>query len=131
MSIAYGPKKIIRAASGGANHVSTDSGDATCLGRSCDLSLYNFASIQLVWSGLGGTPNGTATVEVSEDGTNWDTKKIEVAGASVDAVIALSGAAGNDTLSIETVTERYYRVSYVKGTTTGGSIDCILMAKGS
>ncbi len=127
MSIAYGPKKIIRSANAGANHISTDSLDAACIGRSCDLALYNVASMQLIWSGLTGTINGTLTFEVSDDGVNWDTKKI---GGS-DAVITVSGAAGNDVLSSVEITERYARANWAKVGVTGGTIDCIILAKGS
>lgn len=126
MSITYGPKKLLRSATAGANHVSSDNLDALTIGRAVDLALYTSASVQLIWSGLTGTINGVLTVEVSDDGTNWDTKKI---GGS-DATITVSGAAGNDTLSLDgIVTERYYRVNWAKNLVTGGTLDCILIAK--
>jgi len=127
MSIAYGPKKIIRAATAGANHVSDDSGDVYCLGRSCDLALYNFASVQLIWSGITGASTGTLTVEVSDDNVNWDTKMI----GAVPMVITISGAAGNDVITTTEVTERYYRASWVKVGVTGGTVTAIIMAKGT
>lgn len=127
MSIAYGPKKIISGASAGANHVSDDSLDAACLGRPCDLSLYNSASIQLIWSGLTGTLNGVLSLFVSDDNVNWDQK---MTGAT-PVQITVSGAAGNDTISTVEVTERYARASWNKTGVTGGIVTCIIMAKGS
>ncbi len=126
MSIAYGPKKIINAATAGVNHRSDDSGDAFCLGRSCDLSLYSMASVQLIWSALTGTLNGVLTIECSDDNVNWDVKKI----AAVDATITVSGAAGNDTLSLDyIVSERYYRAKWVATGVTDGVVTAIIFAK--
>lgn len=126
MSIAYGPKKIISGATAGADHVSTNSGDAFCFGRACDVALYNVISIQLIWAGLTGTLDGKVTVEVSNDGVNWDTKKIGVANAEIQ----VSGAAGNDTISITDSTERYYRANWAHTGVTGGTINCFIVAKG-
>ena len=131
MSIAYGPKKIIRAAGAGSNQLSDDGANPNAIGRACDLSLYNFASVQLIWSGLTGTLDGVLSIEVSDDGTNWDTKTIQVAGVTVDAKITVSGAAGNDSISIDLLTERYYRARWTKTGVTGGLVTCILIAKGS
>lgn len=131
MSISYGPKKIIRAAGAGSNQISDDNANPNALGRSFDLSLYNFASVQLIWSGLTGTLDGVLSIEVSDDNTNWDTKTIQVAGAVVDAKITVSGAAGNDTISIDLVTERFYRARWTKNGVTGGLVTCLITAKGT
>ena len=130
MSIAYGPKKIIRSAAAGSNHVSDDSLDALCIGRSCDIALYNFASVQLIWSGLTGTLNGVLSVEVSDDNINWN-PKMDIAATPAAFAITVSGASGNKSISIDNTTERYYRVNWAKTGVTGGTITCILMAKGS
>lgn len=129
MSIAYGPKKIIRAAGAGSNQLSDDSGNPNAIGRACDISLYSIASIQVIWSGLTGTLDGVLSIEASDDGINWDVKTIEVAGVVVDAKITVSGAAGNDTISIDKATERYYRARWTKNGVTGGLITCLLIAK--
>ena len=118
MSITYAPRKIIADLGAGTDRTSSVS----------DLSLYNVASVQLTWIGLTGTPNGVLTVEVSDDGVNWDTKKLS---SGSDATITVSGAAGTDVLSIENVTEKFYRTKWAKTGVTGGTIACLIMAKGS
>ena len=132
MSIAYGPKKIIRTAAAQLNHISTDGGsDTSVIGRACDLSLYIYASIQLVWSGLAapGAQDATLTVEVSDDGTNWKTKKTDRGGVISDCVLTPLTAAGNDFVHITDVTERFYRVNWAKNSITAGTITCLLIAK--
>ena len=118
MSIAYGPKKILNLATAGADHVSA----------AIDLSLYVSCSIQLVWAGLTGTIDGTLTVEVSDDGVAWDTKKLT--GGS-NGVITVAGAAANDTLSFDqNLNERYLRANWAKNGVTGGTVTCLATAKG-
>lgn len=130
MSIAYGPKKIIRAAGAGSNQLSDDSGNPNAIGRPCDLSLYTYASVQLIWSGLTGTLDGVLSIEVSDDNVSWDVKTVEIAGVVSDLKITVSGAAGNDTISSDMVTERYYRAKWTKNGVTGGLVTCILCGKG-
>lgn len=125
MSIQYGPRKIINAAAADASHRSDDSGDSKCLGRSCDIGLYSLASVQLIWSGLTGTINGTLTIECSDDNINWDTKNNGV----TPCVITVSGAAGNDVLTISEVSEKYYRAKWDNVGVTGGLVTAILTAK--
>jgi hypothetical protein len=118
MSISYAPRKIIQAGNAGTDITSA----------SCDLSQFNAGSIQLIWSGLTGTLDGKLTVEVSDDGVNWDVKKLA---SGSDAIITVSGAAGNDVLTIEAMTEKLYRAKWAKTGVTAGVVTAILMAKGS
>ena len=128
MSIAYGPKKVIRTAAAQLNHISSNgSTDTSVLGRSCDLSLYCYGSVQLVWSGLTAPAaiDATLTVEVSNDNVNWSTKTIGV----TPAVISPTTGAGDEILSIPEITEKFYRLNWDKKTVTAGSITAIVHAK--
>ncbi len=83
-----------------------------------DLSLCDSASFHVIWSGLTGTLDGTVTVEVSNDGVNWDTKN----GASV----TLNSAASNQMISLNgVVTEEFYRVRLTPGNISAGSVTVI------
>ncbi len=94
------------------------------LGDQIDATAADSASFQCVWSGLGGTVDGTVQVKVSNDGgTSWDTKS----GAS----ITLTGSSGHETLSLNGVAmEAKYRLDYSNGSISSGTLDCYAILKG-
>ncbi len=105
--------RILSAVTAGADHDSA----------AVDASGSLYASFQIIWTSLSGTINGTAKVQVSNDGgTSWD----DVSGAS----LTLSGASGHDTISINGVlTEDMVRVSYAHGSISGGTVNCYATMK--
>lgn len=106
----------------GADHTSTTSADSCAAGAKIDLGLQTFGSAQVVWSGLTGTVNGTVQLNVSNDGTDWDSKS----GASV----TLSGASGHATISLNGVaSEEFYQVVYSHTGVTGGTVDVYFVGK--
>lgn len=113
--------------SGGSNHESDDAADATVSpGAAFVLGVADGFSIQCIWSGLGGTINGTLVFETSNDpacATTPTTAKWNIKSGNS---LVLSGAAGTGELSFSGsgfLNEKYNRVRYTAGTTTGGTLN--------
>lgn len=113
--------KALTASPAGANHVSTDSSDATVYGKPIDTGLWTTGSLQCRWSSLTGSVDATATLQATDDGLNWQDKS--------GAVLTLSGATGNGILSLTNITETNYRVNYAHNSVTGGLLSCVFVAK--
>lgn len=84
------------------------------------LTTFGEIGIQIVWTGLTGTINGTYVVQYSNDGTNWD---------NATTPIAFSGANGNDCLPFENAFFNYVRISCAVGGITGGTISASITLK--
>jgi len=95
------------------NAVYTSNTNGTALAIASD----NAWSVQLVWTSATGTVNGVVYIEVSDDGANWiahsSTANLTMSGAS--------GSGGYDTGNVS-MSWRFVRARYVKGTTTSANI---------
>lgn len=90
--------------------------DADAFGRAINLIEMNSGMFQLSWSGLTGTINATAKLQVSTSGAagTW----IDKAGGS----FTITGASGTDAIVLTTLPEAYYNVVYTSNGITGGTI---------
>ena len=110
-----------------ANHLSDDTTDAATLRADMDLSVSTVASFQLAWTGLTGTLNATATIEVSDDPTpsptgNWQAKS--------GATYTITTASGSTDIALNLVlAEQWYRINYQANGVTGGTIDARVFGK--
>lgn len=77
------------------------------------MTQYEDIGLQIVWASLTGTLDGTVTVSVSNDGSNWDT---------VGTPTTISSASGNKCIAIENVFFSYVKVEATKNNITGGTI---------
>lgn len=93
-----------------------ESKDSDAFGRAINTIEMNSGMFQLSWSGLTGTINATAKLQVSTSGAagTW----IDKAGGS----FTISGASGTDAIVLTTLPEAYYNVVYVSNGITGGTI---------
>lgn len=89
--------------------------------RALDFQRFHVASFHLIWASLTGSVDGTVKIQVSNDGTNW----VDKSGASIN----LSGASGNDLISLTTVTENFYKVVYTHNSISGGTMTGYCTAK--
>lgn len=89
-----------------------------------DASTSTFGSVQCLWASLTGTLDGQFIVEVSNnDGTTWTAKS--------GAAFTVSGATGNDSISLNAVvSEDRYRVRWVHNNVSGGTVNCYATFKG-
>ncbi len=87
-----------------------------------DLLGMKYASAQVVWSGFTGTLNASFKLQVSDNaGSNWEDKS--------GTTLSLATTAGNKVVSMTNVTEQFYRLLYLHGSVTGGTVNCYLVAK--
>lgn len=78
-------------------------------------------SFVFTWTGFN-TTDATVTIEVSNDGTNWDQK--------TGATFTIGSAADTQGISLNgVVTEDFYRVAFAHGTNSAGTISCIIACK--
>lgn len=87
---------------------------------------WKWLSFVFTWTGFNQV-DATVTIQVSNDGTNWDTKS----DASDDPVTyTFAAASGTHGISFNgVVTEAYYRVAFVHGTNSAGTISCVIAGK--
>ncbi len=91
---------------------------------SFDTSSALSGSLHCKWASIGGTPDATFTLEVSnDDGATWVAKS--------GGVITMSGASGSGAVSLAgVVTEGAYHVKYAKNSvTTTGTVNCYALFK--
>ncbi len=77
------------------------------------MTQFSGIGLQIVWESLSGTLDGTVTVYVSNDGTNWD---------DIGTPTTISTATGNQCIGIEDVFFTYVKVVATKNNITSGTI---------
>jgi hypothetical protein len=77
------------------------------------MTQYENTGLQIVWSSLTGTLDGSITIAVSNDGANWD---------AVGTTTTISSASGTKCIAIENIFFTYIKVDAVKNNITGGNI---------
>lgn len=113
--------QAITNAGASSNHTTTDATDSAVLGKAMNAEYRRYLSFQCNWASLTGGINATMSLEVSNDNATWTAK--------TSALYTLSGANGNQDVSLTNATERYYRLVYTAGTVSGGTINCFVVAK--
>lgn len=87
-----------------------------------DIGLNKYMSFQCFWTGITGTINGVVNLQASnDDGTTFTDK--------TSATFTMSGASGNQDVSLVNATEQKYHLVYTAGTVTGGALTCWVVAK--
>lgn len=120
-------KQVLTAAGAGADHTTTNSGDAAALGKAIDFGLVHYGSFQVNWASLTGTVNATITVYVSDDCVNYVVKS-DSGGNPV--LITLSGANGSNIINLlSVVAEPCYQLRYAHVGVTGGTVNAFAYGK--
>lgn len=101
-----------------------DSRDPLNYGEAFEFSQYTRFGIQIQWSALTGVINGVIRVQWS---LLVDSGYVDKPGA----LFNLYDADGEDGLTVENATEKFYRILYEPIGITGGTISGVLTAKGS
>jgi len=98
-----------------------------------DLAIAGFPpySLQAIWSGLTGTPNGTVKIKQSNDGINFDQlKTMNAEGEEVDFGIDIDSAGGSDSLEDKLgFSGVHMRIAVAVGSITAGTLTVILNQK--
>lgn len=119
--------KILKSATAGVNHTTTDPNDAFALGKAADYGLKRSGSFQVVWASLTGTVNATVAINSSVDCVNY---KPKLDASSNPISVTLSGASGSSIISINgLITEPCYQAVYTAGTVTGGTVSIFAYGK--
>jgi hypothetical protein len=81
---------------------------------------YSKVGMQIIWTSLTGTLDGSVVLQVSNDGTNFD---------NAHTPVVVSGASGNDAVALDNIFFAYYRVVATKNNVTGGTVAVICTLK--
>ncbi len=106
-----------------SDHYSDNAADPTALGKRLVTPNALFGSVEFHWTGLDQS-DGTITVQCSStgDSNSYITK--------ASATTILAAGSGVNSFSLNgVITERYYRVAYLKGTNTTGAVSAWIYAK--
>lgn len=120
-------EQLLKAAPAGANHLSSDPADVSAFGKWINAEEIDVGSVHTIWSGLDHV-DATLTIEVSSELIPTDANAIAKAGTQ----FTLGSASGKNLNSLvsDSMTEKWYRVNYAKGSNTVGTINCFFFGKG-
>lgn len=85
-------------------------------------------SLQVIWSGITGTANGTIKLQQSLNGTNFDQiKAINASGEEVDFGVSIDSTSGSETLEDKLGFIGWkLRITIAVGSITGGNLTVII-----
>lgn len=117
-------ERLMNAASGSADHDSSDSGDAAMLGLKLNTATYKNGAVQITWTGFN-TSDAVLKLQSSVTGTTgeWDDK--------TGATYTIPSGAGTKIISMSQnlITEPYYKALFSHGTNSAGSVSVYAYVK--